>query len=190
MKREDRLKQEEMLDTIQRQAFGYFVHEVNPVNGLVLDKTASGWPCSIAAVGMALTVYPIGVKSGFMTHAEAAKRTLTTLRFLSGSEQSESPDATGYRGFYYHFIDMQSGKRAFKCELSSIDTALLMAGVLCAASFFLLGIRSKTKSAAWLPRSMNGSTGNGCWRVRRRYVMDGNLRADFFRFTGKAMTKP
>jgi hypothetical protein len=125
-----------MLETIQRHAFSYFVHETNPLNGLVRDKTAQGWPCSIAAVGMALSVYPVGVARGYLSRGDALTRTLATLRFFAGSEQGDSPAATGNRGFYYHFLDMDTGRRAFDCELSSIDTALLMAGVLCAAAFF------------------------------------------------------
>ena len=125
-----------MLQGIQRDSFGYFIHEVNASNGLVSDKTAPGWPASIAAVGMALTAYPIGVERGLMSHEEALQRTLTTLRFFMASEQGESPTATGQRGFYYHFLDMKTGQRAWNCELSSIDTALLMAGVLTAAAYF------------------------------------------------------
>ena len=125
-----------MLDRVQRQAFGYFLHEPNPQNGLVPDKTAPAWPASIAAIGMALTCYPIGVERVYLTRADALRRTLITLRFLWSAEQSEAPDASGYRGFFYHFLDMQSGRRAFDSELSSIDTALLMAGVLNAAAYF------------------------------------------------------
>ena len=125
-----------MLRTIQRESFGYFVHEVNASNGLVADKTATDWPASIAAVGMALTAYPIGVERGLMAREHAVRRTLTTLRFFIASEQSESPTATGLRGFYYHFLDMQTGQRAWRSELSSIDTALLIAGVLAAAEYF------------------------------------------------------
>ena len=125
-----------MLREIQRQSFGYFLHETNPANGLVTDKTAPSWPSSIAAVGMALTAYPIGVERGWMTRAHALDRSLRTLRFFAESEQSESPTATGYRGFYYHFLDRETGKRAADCELSSIDTALLIVGVLAAACYF------------------------------------------------------
>lgn len=124
------------LRRLQCHSFEYFVHEVNRANGLVRDKTAADWPSSIAAIGMALTAYPVGVERGFMTRGEASQRTLTTLRFLAASEQSESPDATGYKGFYYHFLDMQTGRRAWHCELSSIDTALLIAGALVAAEYF------------------------------------------------------
>ncbi len=125
-----------MLREIQRQSFGYFLHEPNELNGLVPDKTAPSWPASIAAVGMALTAYPIGVERGWMTRAHALERSLRTLRFFAASEQSESPGATGYRGFYYHFLDCGTGRRAVQSELSSIDTALLIAGMLTVAAFF------------------------------------------------------
>ena len=125
-----------MLLRLQRNSFGYFVNEVNRSNGLVVDKTSDNWPASIAAVGMALTAYPVGVARRFISREVAAQRTVTTLRFFADSEQSESADASGYRGFYYHFLDMNSGRRAWQSELSSVDTALLMAGVLTAVAFF------------------------------------------------------
>ena len=125
-----------MLVELQRDTFGYFMHEVNPENGLIIDKTAGGWPASIAAVGLALTAYPVGVERGFLTRADAVKRTLKTLRFFWQSEQSEKKDATGYKGFYYHFLDMKSGRRAWQCELSTVDSALLFAGMLTAAAYF------------------------------------------------------
>lgn len=123
------------LRRLQRNSFDYFTFE-SRANGLVLDKTAPDWPASIAAIGMALTCYPVGVERRFIDRDEGIGRTLTTLRFLADSEQSESPDATGYKGFYYHFLDMDSGRRARECELSSIDTALLIAGALTSAEFF------------------------------------------------------
>jgi hypothetical protein len=126
----------ELLRRLQRNSFGYFVNETNPANGLVLDKTTADWPASIAAMGMALTAYPVGVKRHFIERTEACERTLTMLRFLAASEQSDSPDATGYKGFYYHFLHMQTGRREWHSELSSIDTALLIAGALAAAAFF------------------------------------------------------
>ncbi|HEU5179411.1 MAG TPA: glucoamylase family protein [Candidatus Polarisedimenticolia bacterium] len=125
-----------MLDANQRDAFSYFLHETNPTNGLVLDKTCANWPASIAAVGLGLTAYPVGVERGLVTRAEAAERTLKTLRFFWGSRQGPEPDATGYKGFYYHFLDMQTGARAWQCELSTIDSALLMGGILTAAAYF------------------------------------------------------
>lgn len=125
-----------LLDSLQKDSFAYFLHEVNPVNGLVRDKTAPGWPASIAAVGMALTIYPIGVERHLMSRHHAIRLTLATLRFFVDSEQGTDADATGYQGFYYHFLDMETGKRAWYCELSSIDTGLLLAGVLTAAQYF------------------------------------------------------
>lgn len=126
----------EQLRHIQANSFCYFVHEVNRANGLVLDKTEEDWPSSIAAVGMALTAYPVGVYRNFMARKEAVERTLTTLRFFAASEQSRAVDATGYKGFYYHFLHMGSGRRAWQSELSSIDTAIFIAGALTAAAFF------------------------------------------------------
>ena len=128
--------QSRILRRLQSHSFGYFLHEINPANGLVLDKTRGDWPASIAAMGMALTVYPVGVKRRFMARDEAITRTLTMLRFLAASEQSDDPHASGYKGFYYHFLHMQTGRREWNCELSSIDTALLIAGALAAAQFF------------------------------------------------------
>ena len=125
-----------LLASLQKNSFDYFQHEVNEKNGLIFDKTRDGWPASIAAVGMALTVYPIGVERGFMARRHALLRTLTTLRFFADSEQSGAADASGYKGFYYHFLDMETGRRAWHCELSSIDTALLIAGALTAARYF------------------------------------------------------
>jgi hypothetical protein len=124
------------LEAIQRGAFGYFLNETNLRNGLVVDKTSPDWPASIAAVGLALTAYPVGVERGFITRTEAADRTLTTLRFFWQSKQGPEPDATGYQGFYYHFLDMETGARAWQCELSTVDSALLIGGMQTAAAYF------------------------------------------------------
>ena len=132
----DQKKVWDFLTGLQRDSFAYFLHEVSPVTGLVRDKTHPDWPASIAATGMGLTVYPVGVERGWMAREQGLERTLTTLRFLANSVQGTEADATGYQGFFYHFLDMNTGKRAWNCELSSIDTALLMAGVLTAAAYF------------------------------------------------------
>jgi hypothetical protein len=126
----------QLLDTIQRGAFEYFLHETNETNGLVRDKTSADAPASIAAIGLALTNYPVGVERGFITRAEAAKRTLTTLRFFAQSAQSREVDATGYKGFYYHCLDMNSGARTWRSELSTVDSALLFGGMLTAGTYF------------------------------------------------------
>ncbi|MEO7085771.1 MAG: glucoamylase family protein [Gemmatimonadaceae bacterium] len=124
------------LDDIQRRAFAYFAHETNPANGLVIDTNTDGAPSSIAAVGLALTSYPAAVERGFMSRDLAAARVLATLRFFWQSKQGPERTATGYKGFYYHFLDMTSGARTWNSELSTVDSALLIAGVLAAGAYF------------------------------------------------------
>ena len=124
------------LEKLQHESFNYFLHEANPVNGLVIDKTAPNWPASIAATGLALAAYPVAVERGFMTRSAAIERTLNTLRFFWNSPQGTEPDATGYKGFYYHFLDMETGRRAWNCELSTIDSSFLFAGALTAGIYF------------------------------------------------------
>jgi hypothetical protein len=130
------LSAEAELDLLQDEAFSYFLHETNPANGLVIDKTAANWHASIAATGLALAPYPVAVEHGFMPRAAAVERTLTTLRFFSNSPQGPQPDATGYQGFFYHFLDRQTDRRARQCELSTIDRALLRAAALTAGMYF------------------------------------------------------
>jgi hypothetical protein len=130
------LQSGQQLQHLQNKAFAYFQYETHPSNGLVADKTAPDWPASIAATGLALTSYPVAVERGLLSKHAAIKRTLATLRFFRDSPQGEEPDATGYRGFYYHFLDMQSGRRAWQCELSTVDSAFLFAGMLAAAAYF------------------------------------------------------
>ena len=125
-----------LLDALQGDAIRYFLDAAHPRTGLIADSTMPGTVCSIAAVGMALGAYPIAVEHGLLSRAEAAERTLRVLRFFRASPQGKAPDATGHRGFYYHFLDMDTGRRAWDCELSTIDTALLLAGALAAASYF------------------------------------------------------
>lgn len=126
----------DILETLARRAFAYFEAHTNPENGLVADSSRAHAPASIAAVGMALTCYSIAVERGWWRRGHAVEVTLKTLRFFAASTQSERPDATGNRGFYYHFLDMRDGQRAWKCELSSIDSALLFAGMLAARAYF------------------------------------------------------
>ncbi len=130
------LNDDALLDRLQRAAFAYFAREFNPVNGLVADTTREGSPCSIAVVGFALSAYVVAVERGWMTRSEALTYSLTTLRFFRDSDQSGAPLATGYKGFYYHFLDMHTGKRVWQSELSMIDTALLLAGALTVATYF------------------------------------------------------
>ncbi len=127
---------EQTLDQLQRAAFGYFLQTVNPANGLIADTSRDNSPCSIAVVGFALSVYPVAVERGWMARADAVERSLTVLRFFHDSDQSGSSEATGYKGFYYHFLDMHTGARVWRSELSTIDSALLVAGAMTAGRYF------------------------------------------------------
>src|SRR5438445_6624076 len=121
---------------LQRLAFRYFVDRTNGKNGLVADNTREDSPCSIAATGLGLSCLPIGVVNGWLKRVDAAERVLTALRFFEHSPQGPEPDVTGYKGFYYHFLDMKSGRRVWNCELSTIDSAFLLAGMLTCAAYF------------------------------------------------------
>jgi hypothetical protein len=129
-------RDEALLERLQRAAFGYFVDAANPANGLIADTSRAGSPCSIGVVGFALSAYPVAVERGWMARADAVHRSLATLRFFRDSDQSGSPEATGYKGFYYHFLDMHTGARVWRSELSTIDTAFLIAGALTAGRYF------------------------------------------------------
>ena len=134
-----------LLGRLQRAAFDYFVQNANERTGLVADTTREGAPSSIAVMGFALSAYPVGVEHGWIDRADAAARTLVALRFFMDSDQSGEPGATGHRGFYFHFLDMCSGARVWRSELSLIDTALLMAGVLTAGAYFTAATPAETE---------------------------------------------
>jgi hypothetical protein len=125
------------LDDVQRRTFQFFWDTTNPANGLARDRYPTPSFASMAAVGFALTAYPIGVYRGFVPRAAAAQRTLATLRFLANAPQGDAPAGmTGYQGFFYHFVDMERGARFETTELSTVDTALLLGGMLFAQGFF------------------------------------------------------
>jgi hypothetical protein len=126
----------EMIDLLLEETFFYFERYVNAKNGLIADKSEPNSASSIAAVGLGLSCYISVADRGLISREDAARRTLTVLKFFQSSKQGPEADATGYKGFYYHFLDMKSGKRAYNCELSTIDSAILIAGVLCAVNYF------------------------------------------------------
>ena len=128
---------EEALDDLQERTFRFFWETTNPDNGLVPDRYPTPSFSSIAAVGFGLTAYGIGVERGYVTREEARQRVLATLRFLRAAPQG--PDAagmTGHMGFFYHFLDMKTGQRFEQVELSTVDTTLLLGGVLFVQSYF------------------------------------------------------
>src|SRR5579863_3339579 len=138
-------KDDALLDRFAVGAFRYFLENVNPANGLVADTTREGSPCSIAVVGFALSCYPVAVERGWMNRAEAMERTLATLRFFWNSDQSEAADATGYKGFYYHFLDLHTGKRTWNSELSLIDSAILLVGIMAAETYLSGGTEGEAE---------------------------------------------
>ena len=124
------MSDDELLEYIQKKTFDYFWNEANPENGLVRDRNKEDAPCSIAAVGFALTAIPVGIERGWITYEEGYERVLKTLKtFVEGKVE-------GKNGFFYHFVDMNTGSRVWNCEVSSIDTALLVAGALFAGEYF------------------------------------------------------
>ncbi|MFH1197560.1 MAG: glucoamylase family protein [bacterium] len=124
------------LDTLQYKTFLYFINEVNPVNGLVKDRSASWSPASIAASGFAIPVWAIGIEKNWITREKAVSLTSALLQFLFTSEQSDDTSSTGYKGWYYHYLRMNDGLREWKCELSTVDTGWLLAGIIFARQYF------------------------------------------------------
>ena len=141
---------EKLLDSIQYSSFLFFKEQSNPENGLVKDRSASWAPASIAAIGFALPSYAVGVERNWISRDDAARITLNTLNFFLNSVQSSDTNATGYKGFYYHFLRMNSGTREWNCELSTVDTGLLMMGIIFARNYYNLdnNIENEIRSAA------------------------------------------
>lgn len=130
-------KPDAFLDDLERRTFDFFWDTTDARTGLAPDRWPTPSFASIAAVGFALSAYPVGVARGYITRAQARERTLTTLRFLAGLPQGPGPrGVAGYKGFFYHFLDMKEGLRFDRCELSTVDTGLLLMGALHAQSFF------------------------------------------------------
>ena len=125
-----------MLERIERLTFGYFDRGMHPSTGLVPDSTKQGARASVAGSGHALACYAVAAERGYVSRDHAVNRVLVILRFFRDSDQGKARDATGYRGFYYHFLDMESGRRAPRSELSTIDSAILFMGILVAIAYF------------------------------------------------------
>ena len=117
------------VDDLEHRTFQWFWDTTNAQNGLVPDRWPTESFSSIAAVGFGLTAYGIGAERGWVSREEAARRVLTTLRFFENGVE-------GHKGFFYHFVDMKTGKRFKEVELSTIDTTLFLAGALFCQSYF------------------------------------------------------
>ncbi len=131
-----------MLGRVEKAHFKYFQINQDPALGLVLDKDDRLAPASIAAVGFSLAGHACAVKRGWISRKAALAYCVKTLNALLAAPQGPQKEGTsGYRGFFYHFLDPATGLRAtspkfWNSELSSIDTALLMAGVLFVRNYF------------------------------------------------------
>lgn len=135
------LTDEQLLDSLQYYGFRFFWQEANPTNGLIKDRSTPTSPASIASVGFGLTAIGIAIDHGWITRAAGRDRTLTTLRTFWEMPQGSAVSGTiGYKGWFYHFLDMNSATRVYtdswKSELSSIDTGLLLAGILYAREYY------------------------------------------------------
>jgi hypothetical protein len=129
--------EKQMLDDIQKAHFEYFKRESDPTTGLTKDRSTDASPASIAAVGFSLTAHPVAASRGWISREEATDYTLKVLKNLSSTPQSsEATGVSGDHGFFYHFLDPKTGLRRGDSELSTVDTALLMGGVLFAKNYY------------------------------------------------------
>lgn len=128
------------LEDLEQRTFRFFWETSREDNGLMPDRWPGHSPASIAAVGFALTAYGVGVHRGYIEREQAVDRTLTTLEFLDEITQDKADDVakgSAHHGFFYHFLDMDTGRRFSRdTELSTVDTALLLGGVLFAQSYY------------------------------------------------------
>jgi hypothetical protein len=125
------------LDTLERHTFQWFWDLSDSTTGLTPDRAPTKSFVSVSATGFALTAYPIGVERRWVSRSAARDRVLATLRFfLDARQDTAAAGVTGYHGFFYHFLDPATGTRFETVELSTVDTALLLAGVLFCQSYF------------------------------------------------------
>ncbi len=128
---------DDFLDLLQQTAFDFFWHEANPTNGMVRDRSRSTSFCSIAAVGFGLTAIGIGIDHGWISREAGRERALSTLQtFWEKSQTLKDANAIGYKGWFFHFLDINTAARAWSSELSSVDTAWFLAGAIYAREYF------------------------------------------------------
>ena len=184
-----RLPTDKELAALQRTTVLYNLHETNPDNGLVRDKTDPDAPCSIAAVGLALATIPAVVQRGVLIRKFAAKAARRRLRSLVNLSQGPEPDTAGYKGFLDHFLDIDTGRRVWNCELSTLDSAFLFAVLLPAAPTSTATRRKRPKSVAWPTRSTGGRIGTGRAMAVRRSATAGSPRPASCRTATRGMTR-
>ena len=136
----DKMTDDEFIEIVMRKCFQYFVEASDRKTGLVQDRANNSRPpsetpekkykiASVAATGYYLSAFVLAAERGWVHKREAEERTLNTLRYFANEIENVN-------GFYYHFVHMDTGERAWKSELSSIDTALFMGGVFTASNYF------------------------------------------------------
>lgn len=125
------------VDELQRRTFNWFWELADTSNWQIPDRYPTLAFSSIAATGFGLSSYLVGAERGWITRKQAAERVLKTLQILKDLPQGPQEEGvSGYKGFYYHFLDNKKAHRFQQVELSSIDTGLLMAGILSCLSYF------------------------------------------------------
>src|SRR5882672_2643083 len=127
---------DQLLEEIEKAAFLFFWEQSDPNTGQAKDRALAAGNdtrtiSSTAATGFGLTALCIGDQRGYQSHAAILSRVQATLSFLANTMQP-----AGKNGFFYHFVDTTTGSRAFTSEVSSIDTALLLCGVLTCRAYF------------------------------------------------------
>jgi hypothetical protein len=170
-------KQLDGLDQLQRDTFEYFWRLADPDTGLIPDSSRTAAPASIAATGMGLACYVIAAERRWITRKQAAIRTLQTLRTFAAPA---NPEAIGHRGFFYHFLDLSTAERAWKSEVSTIDTTFLLAGALTSAAYFERSSRLEEsirdlaaglyRTADWRWARAGGTTVSHGWKPRRGFI--------------------
>jgi hypothetical protein len=135
---------DEFLDMIERKAFDFFLDHQNLGTGLFSDTTGGG-DASIASTGFGIAALCIGAERGWISKYDAQKRIMLALDAFLPKAGSDEAMAEGRYGFFYHFLDINNGKRAGKSEISTVDTAILVCGVLTAGEYFGGDIKEKAK---------------------------------------------
>jgi len=131
------LDKQAFLDDLKQRTFNYFWEVVDSATWQSDDRYPTRHFVSIAATGFALPAYIIGVENKYILRSDAAQRTLKTLQWLWNAPMGVDQSGTsGHKGFYYHFLNYDDGTRFKDVELSSVDTGLLMAGILVSQSYF------------------------------------------------------
>lgn len=171
---------EALLDALQADAFAYFEATGRDGDRLTPDSTEEGAASSVAGIGFALTSLAVAAERGLIGRADAATRALRVLDVLVSAPMGSGPDASGWRGFFYHFLDPRTGRRARRSELSTIDSTLLFAGALAAAAYFDRrdAVEEALRAAAdllyrradWPWALAGGAAVSHGWRPRRGFI--------------------